>query len=64
MLGSISTGADKDEENDKIVVVGDDEDEDFCTYLIGGAVTKGWGGQTRVLTPSWQECCGRLDDQV
>lgn len=45
MLGSISTGTDADEENDKIVVVEEDE-EDFCTYLNGGAVTNG-GDRTR-----------------
>lgn len=45
MLGSISTGTDEDEENDKIVVVVGDDDEDFCTYLNRGAVTKrGEGG--------------------
>lgn len=37
MLGSISTGTDEDEGNDKNVVV--EDDEDFCTYLNGGAIT-------------------------
>lgn len=37
VLGSIGTGTDEDEENDKIVIA--EDDEDFCTYLSGGVVT-------------------------
>lgn len=36
MLGSIRTGTDEDEEDEKIVDVVEDGDEDFCTYLSGG----------------------------
>lgn len=52
MLGSISTGTDTDEENDKIV---EEDDDDFCTYMSRGSRNK-WEVQTRVLIPSWQEC--------
>lgn len=36
VLGSISTGTDEDEGNDKNVF---EDDEDFCTYLNGEAIT-------------------------
>lgn len=39
MLSSIRTGTDEDEENDKLVVV-EDDDEDFCTYLNAGRCNK------------------------
>lgn len=42
-LGSISTGTDEDEENDKIVVVFEDDDEDFLHLPVRGSCNKGGG---------------------